>query len=661
MTIDGADMGIPAVRRQVSVSSLLDALPAATVVAVTLFYAVPRYGGRDPGVLPWTLAVATAALLMARPWRALQSWQLGAAAAVPAAALAVSLLSPVGWSGVDVAAAYALAAASFVTVAAYARTVGRRVALLCIVGVAGFDQLRRAFLPWWGGESPDAKMIGTFYWHNQLGIYLAAVALVGCALAVEGRGPLRAGGWALAVVAAAGVVLSTSRASMGLLLLGWLAIGLLAARSRPRSGAIARWAGLALTAAALLFLLTSSLFFPGSPASTSPIAGTVARAAGESAGSSAAYRWEFWKAAGRVVVDHPVTGSGFGGYRTAASEYLPLGMQRSPYAHNMYLQGVAEGGLLFALPLGFAAIALTVALCRRALAGTGVAAGWWSTTGPALGALVLLLHAGMDFDWVYPGLLAALAVLAGIALGSAPLAQTGSEDAEKVTAGRVLTAVLLVLALGATAGARRQQGLTSRLAAADHARLVRLAEHGGGPFADTRVHAALLAAAVPVGGARDLRMPASAVRHALSATRRRAAVDANLQMLRAQILVSLGEADQGVRLAAEVVRTQVARRPFLLASYGLLLASAGRPLQARAALLGGLTARLTPTYPARADAWRIVRALQVVSGPTDPTAACAVQLAVAAYGAAPTAIDLQPAPRVTAGTDCRSLLARPPG
>src|SRR5664279_1254735 len=193
-------------------------------------------GGRGPWAL--TKAVVAVALIAAKPWQELRVGVLALAAAVGLAALAVCLVTPPGFFGATRAAAYGLAAATFVAVASYARSLRRAYVIATIVAFAGAVQFYWSFLAWWGGQQQSVPMVGTFYWHNQFGAFLLAPALLGLALIVRHRTPWYWAGWIVAPLSIAGIVYSSSRGSMIVAVGGWLLIGVLAARVRPNRGAL---------------------------------------------------------------------------------------------------------------------------------------------------------------------------------------------------------------------------------------------------------------------------------------------------------------------------------------------------------------------------------------------------------------------------------------
>ena len=386
-------------------------------------------GARDAGSAAFLAIPVMLALLVTRPWRRLSSraWLLAPAVAV--AALLVVPATGVGRNGAVAALAYVLAPAFLLAVAAYARTPARRVTVAVVLCAGGVAEFAWALVPWWGGGDPARAMVGTYFWHNQLAVALLLPALLGLALAVSGRRPWRSVGWVTAPVCAAGVVLSTSRATLLCLAVGWVAVitvALLA--STRRRAAVTRALVVTLLAVGLSFLL------PGPPlfsTSASPLSGAAARAAaGETLDANATYRTEFWRESAAVFSAHPFAGAGYGRMSHAADGLVPTGWARSPLAHDGPLQALAEGGLLLGLPflLGLEVVGLGL-LRRLRLRGR---------TGPdhvlvvtaAVAGLGLLAHSLVDIDWTYPGLLAQLAVVSGLALavGTSPQASKTEPD-----------------------------------------------------------------------------------------------------------------------------------------------------------------------------------------------------------------------------------------
>ncbi len=339
--------GQPGARRPTpgQVETLL-VLPAVLWWAFPLTHAT---GGRAPFGLAVELLLLLVAAAATRPWRRLPHTVPLLGGVLGVCAVAVCALSPTGWAGADDAAAYAAAGLALPVAAAWARTSARRVTLAAAVVLAGLDQLSHALLPWWGGRDPSVRLVGTFYWHNPFAAYLLPAALLGLGLLVWRVRPVQAAGWVAAPACAAGVVLSTSRATLALLLLGWVVVGgaaVLAREGRLRRGL--RWLVVTGVAVAVTYGL------PGPPLFThrvSPFAATAARStSGETLTSNGGYRFQFWREALASWAHHPLAGSGYHGLIASSRPYVPIGWARSNYAHNGYLQALTDGGVLLALP-----------------------------------------------------------------------------------------------------------------------------------------------------------------------------------------------------------------------------------------------------------------------------------------------------------------------
>jgi O-antigen ligase len=371
-------------------------------------------GGREPWALTKAAVVVGVALIAVKPWRELSARVLALAVTMSLAALAVCLVTSPGWFGSTRAASYSLAAATFVAVASYARSARRVYPIAAIVATAGAVQFCWSFIAWWGGGQQSIPMIGTFYWHNQFAAFLLAPALIALALLVGRRAPWRLVGWVVAPLAVAGIVHSSSRGGMGLLLAGWLVIGVLALRVRPNRRAFVKWVAASVLAAGVTVAVSGPPFFSST---TSPLSATQVRSStGETVDASGAYRVRMWRESVIVFEHHPIAGVGYGGLESAATELTPAGWPRSPLAHNDYLQALAEGGLLLGLPFLVACGALAFGLLRvgRSRVHSRVVD---VRTGVVVGAMALMVHAAIDFDWSYPALFSLTAVVAALAIG----------------------------------------------------------------------------------------------------------------------------------------------------------------------------------------------------------------------------------------------------
>jgi O-antigen ligase len=412
-------------------------------------------GGRDSWALTKAAVVVVVALIAAKPWQRLRVGILALAVAVAVVALVVCLVTPPGWFGATRAASYGVAAGAFIAVASYARSLRRAYLIGAIVAAAGAVQFCWSFVAWWGGRDQTIPMVGTFYWHNQYAAFLLAPALIALTLLVNHRAPWRLVGWVVAPLAAAGVVYSSSRGGLGILIAGWLLIGVLASRVKPNRGALLRWLAASLLAAGVTLAISGPPFFASS---SSPFASTQARAsAGGTADASSSYRLQMWHEAVIVFDHHPAAGVGYGALETTAAKLTPATWPRSPLAHNDYLQALAEGGLLLGVPFLAACAAIGVGLLRglRSRARRRVLD---VRTGLIVGAGALVAHAAIDFDWTYPALFTLAAVVSAAAIAptlrrpNEPSSGTLRADVERPARLRVRVALVALLAIAIGAG-----------------------------------------------------------------------------------------------------------------------------------------------------------------------------------------------------------------
>ncbi|BEP16056.1 hypothetical protein acdb102_43670 [Acidothermaceae bacterium B102] len=456
-----ADGRSPAAARERDVRAIVAHVGVGAALLWWAFALTHASGGRDRWVQTVGIGLAVLALTVVRPWRVLSVRSLGLAAAVAAAPVLVCLIDPTHWFGAGQAATYAYAAVLFVVVRAHAVTASRRTALVLLLLAAAVAQVAWSMIAWVGGGDPGVELVGTFYWHNQLAAFLLAPAVLGAGLAAVGTGPLRLAGTVTAVLSTAGVVLSTSRATMALLALGWLAAGLLAVLSA--SGLRARLlAGVRIVVLGAVATLVTVLL-PGPPLFAhriSALASTASRAQGQTLSQNGGYRFDFWRQALQSFERHPLTGSGFGSFGHEAGVVDPNGVH-SALVHSGFLQPLTDGGLLLAIPFLLACVLVGVGLLRRLLPSA-----WRVDQGVvtllAVASLLLAVHSAVDFDWTYPSLMVLSAVLAALALAwspatspsRAPRAATPGAYAA-LTACVVLVVAALVLAQQAIPGSWR--------------------------------------------------------------------------------------------------------------------------------------------------------------------------------------------------------------
>jgi O-antigen ligase len=115
---------------------------------------------------------------------------------------------------------------------------------------------------------------------------------------------------------------------------------------------------------------------------------------------------------------HPLLGVGLGSFETAYPGYQSFPSDLwIDYAHNDYVQAIAETGLFGAL-LILSALALFFRLAFRDWGQRLRSEGGWIRLGAAIGCCGLLVHSFFDFNLHIPANAAWFAVLAGMATGN---------------------------------------------------------------------------------------------------------------------------------------------------------------------------------------------------------------------------------------------------
>ncbi|MDX6198939.1 MAG: exopolysaccharide production protein ExoQ [Actinomycetota bacterium] len=401
-------------------------------------------GGREPRDLSLFAIALLVATLVVRPWSSLGPAQLVLANSLGLAAVVVILTAPTGWEGRFDAASYAVAGQLYLVGAAWATDVMRKTLLLVVIAGAAGLEFARGWLAWWGTGDPAHPFVGTFYWHNQAGAFLAVGAVAAAALVVADQRPWRLLGWAVAPLAGTGVLLSSSRGSELALALGagLLAVGCCFAPGRLL--ALLRLGAVTALTYGVSVLVVGPPFFP---TRVSPLAATVARGDAQPLTGSTNVRLEYWRHALSVFREWPVTGAGFHSFLAASQKVgdVPAGTA-SALVHNGFLQAASDGGLVLLLPLTFAAVSVAFGAVRM-LPG---ALRERQVTG--LAALCLLaalaFHSMIDFDWSYPALLSLAALVA--VLASRPTSRTATSRIGVLWG--VVGAVLLVFAAVAAWG-----------------------------------------------------------------------------------------------------------------------------------------------------------------------------------------------------------------
>jgi hypothetical protein len=407
-------------------------------------------------------------------------------------------------------------------------------------------------------------MVGTFYWHNQFAAFMIGTGLVAGVLAVRGTGLLRRVGWLTAPWCFASLAFAGSRAGLAIFILLWLlVVGLSFVDRRGRTAALA----LPVVALGLASVLASPLLMEDSGWFTSTV---QAREAEQSTEGNGRARLALWHAAVDLGMDHPVTGAGFDSFGPAGSARMPADSGLSRYVHNGYLQAFSDGGVVLLVAVIAATGAPLLASCRFLfhrlkhddLVALGVPA--------CLAGLVL--HSGVDFDWVYPSLGALFAISAAVL----PVGGVRRPLSWRRAAPGAMVVVLLVVA--AVPASLRASGLRA-------------------PGAEPPIWASPLAEAIeihePVNWlpavstcrAELVATQASARRHGIACAESAARDDPGLQLLRAHAMVRNGDTRRGLELADQVVTEYGASRPMVRLAHAEVLRAAGRRAEATRSLL----------------------------------------------------------------------------
>lgn len=128
-------------------------------------------------------------------------------------------------------------------------------------------------------------------------------------------------------------------------------------------------------------------------------------------------RLDAWRDGWDVIRAFPWTGTGLNTYSIAMLFY----QTRNPgvymsRAHNDYVQLLAEGGALVAIPAGVAILALVLAIRRNLRASWRESRGYWIRTGAAIALTAMALQETLEFSLQIPANALLFCTLAAIAL-----------------------------------------------------------------------------------------------------------------------------------------------------------------------------------------------------------------------------------------------------
>jgi O-antigen ligase len=241
------------------------------------------------------------------------------------------------------------------------------------------------------------RLTSTFYWANPAAAYFIPAILIGGWRWITKRRPADG---IFAAVSATAFWMTDSRG--GVLVLALVLVAAVVASRTVRQA----WKRL------LVFgLITLALGFGLSAIKshfnhTSIELGSRYSEAAQGESTSVSDRLSYLQSAAQIWWDHPLLGTGAGTFATVHPQYQHRVTDASSDVHNVYVQTLAEQGIVGAMLLAWVILA--------ALLGMWNGVRKHPERAPiALGTVALLLHAGLDIDARYPALLVLTAVLIG--------------------------------------------------------------------------------------------------------------------------------------------------------------------------------------------------------------------------------------------------------
>lgn len=264
------------------------------------------------------------------------------------------------------------------------------------------------------------RFTSTFYWANPAAAYLLPAVLLATWWGVRYRW------WWMMVVAlitATGFWLTDSRgATLTLALVAGLSF---AASQRVRQ----RWKGILLVAVLSFAAAWGVTLLKSNHQAVQPGSRYVEAAQGES--TSGKDRLSYLSDSLAIWWDHPLAGTGAGTFATVHPQYQTSATNASTDPHNIYVQALAEQGIVGACLLAWVLLLI--------IAGVINGVSRHPQCAPlALAAGALLIHFGLDINGRYPALLVLVAVL--LALVYQPLIRSDAPRHARPT-------IMLLLAL----------------------------------------------------------------------------------------------------------------------------------------------------------------------------------------------------------------------
>jgi O-antigen ligase len=412
---------------------------AFIAIVTTLTALVHDNGGVGMQVTPYVtvlvlLAVPAAAREISR-WPRIVRWSYGIYVATMAASLAMAsqrswIISPL----LITTSMFILAGA-----AGYLWHHSTRLVVVALVTVTAVWFLQ-ALSSWLVVLDPSQpRILSALGWHNPSAVFYGALALVSLGASMAARRWWVKLAEALTAGTLLGLALLTqSRGGIACVALGLV---LLVTLARPvRRSMVYASIGLLATPLTWIAMWTIAPTPVGAPASAH-----LASALGDFGD-----RIGFWRDALRIIAAHPLLGTGPGSWYDVVWRYVGPHDQHSTAAHNWYLQTAAEQGVLSAMALTTLAIALCVMAARARR--SRMAQHFAFLAGCASAVVVLVTHAGIDFDNRWPVVIWLLSVLSGITY--AGLHPDAPVLPRSLWRGVAMTATVTMLLVGVVFGAQ---------------------------------------------------------------------------------------------------------------------------------------------------------------------------------------------------------------
>jgi putative inorganic carbon (HCO3(-)) transporter len=128
-----------------------------------------------------------------------------------------------------------------------------------------------------------------------------------------------------------------------------------------------------------------------------------------------------WEDALSIAAAFPVAGTGLGTYDVATLLYQKHDLSRHyAQAHNDYLQLLAEGGMLLAIPVALLVLVLAWETWRRVRETDADSTAYWLRAGAITAIVAIALQESVEFSLQMPGNAALFAIVCAIALHRAP-------------------------------------------------------------------------------------------------------------------------------------------------------------------------------------------------------------------------------------------------